>query len=151
MSYWELVNKLLGWHEMFDSFQGNEYQTNIETNTKLGCCYLVTELCPTPLWPHELPAGRLLCPWDFPAKNTGVGCHFLLQRIFPTKGSNPCLLCLLHWQTGSLPLVPPGKPLLKLLNYIFLCCLVLFSPSKPYKTVVMKTVFYKHKTSAFYP
>ena len=30
----------------------------------------------------------LLCPWDFPDKSTGVGCHFLLQRIFPTQGSN---------------------------------------------------------------
>ena len=35
---------------------------------------------------------RLLCPWDFLGKNTGVGCHFLLQRIVPTQGSNPCLL-----------------------------------------------------------
>ena len=30
-------------------------------------------------------------PWDFPGKNTGVGCHFLLQRIFPTQESNPGL------------------------------------------------------------
>ena len=45
---------------------------------------------------------------DSPGKNTGVGCHALLQGIF--LGLNPCLLCLLHWQTGSLPLVPPGKP-----------------------------------------
>ena len=35
----------------------------------------------------------------FPGKNTGVGCHFLLQRIFPTLGSNPHFLFLLHWQT----------------------------------------------------
>ena len=94
---------------------------------------------------------RLLSPWDSPGKNTRVDFHALLQEIFPTEGSNPRLLCLLHWQAGSLPLVPPGKPPLKLLNYIFLCCLVLFSPSRPYKTVVMETVFYKHKTSAFYP
>ena len=33
-----------------------------------------------------------LCPWDFPSKNTGVGCHFLLQEIFPTQGLNPGLL-----------------------------------------------------------
>ena len=33
----------------------------------------------------------LLCPWDFPGKSTGVGCHFLLQGIFPTQGSNPGL------------------------------------------------------------
>ena len=46
------------------------------------------------------PAG-LLCPWDFPGKNTGVGCHFLLQGIFPTQGSNPHLFHLQHWQAGS--------------------------------------------------
>ena len=41
------------------------------------------------------------CPWNFPGKNAGVGCHFLLQRIFPTQGLNSCLL---HWQGSSLPL-----------------------------------------------
>ena len=46
----------------------------------------------------------------FPGKNTGVGCHSLLQGIFPTQGLNPRLLDLLHWQAGSLPLVPTGKP-----------------------------------------
>ena len=38
------------------------------------------------------PCDRL----DFPGKNTGVGCHILLQEIFPTQELNPCLLCLLH-------------------------------------------------------
>ena len=52
--------------------------------------------------PHQ---NRLLCPWDFPGKNTGVGCHALLQGIFPTQGSN---LCLLQWQVGSLRLRHPG-------------------------------------------
>ena len=47
---------------------------------------------------------------DSPGKNTGVGCHFLLQGIFPTQESNPHLLCFLHWQARSLPLAPPGKP-----------------------------------------
>ena len=37
-------------------------------------------------------------------------CHFLFQGIFPTQGLNLCLLRLLHWQAGCLPLVPPGKP-----------------------------------------
>ena len=36
-----------------------------------------------------------------------MGCHFILQAIFPTQGLNPCLL---HWQANSLPLAPPGKP-----------------------------------------
>ena len=38
---------------------------------------------------HGLQPTRLLCPWDSPGKNTGVGCHALLQGIFPTQGSNP--------------------------------------------------------------
>ena len=37
------------------------------------------------------------------SKNTEVGCHALLQGIFSTQGLNPHLLCLLHWQVGSLP------------------------------------------------
>ena len=50
------------------------------------------------LRPHALEPARLLSPWDFPGKNTGMSCHFLLQGIFPIQGSNPRLL---HWQTGS--------------------------------------------------
>ena len=40
------------------------------------------------LQPHGLQPTRLLCPWDFPGKNTGVGCHFLLQGNFLTQGLN---------------------------------------------------------------
>ena len=54
------------------------------------------------LWPTSL-----LYPWDSPGENTGVGCHFLLQRIFPTKGSNPgplhCRQILYHWTTRVFP------------------------------------------------
>ena len=39
-----------------------------------------------------------------------MGCHTLLQGIFLTQESNPSLLGLQHWQVGSLPLAPPGKP-----------------------------------------
>ena len=53
---------------------------------------------------------RLLWPWVFPGKNTVVNRNFLTQGIFPTQGSNPCLLHLLHWQADSLPTEPPGKP-----------------------------------------
>ena len=41
--------------------------------------------------PHGLQPTRLLCPWDFLGNSTGVDCHFLLQAIFPTQGSNPGL------------------------------------------------------------
>ena len=44
------------------------------------------------LWPHGLWPTRLLPSWDSPGKSTGVGCHFLLQGIFLTQGSNPGLL-----------------------------------------------------------
>ena len=53
--------------------------------------------------PYGLWPARLLCLWDSPGKSTRVSCHDLLQGIFLTQGSNPCLLCLLHWQTSSLP------------------------------------------------
>ena len=52
---------------------------------------------------------KWLCPWDFPGKNTGTGCHFLFQGIFPTQKLNPCLLHLLYWQEGSLPLSHLGS------------------------------------------
>ena len=45
---------------------------------------------------------------DSPGENTGVCCHALLQGIFLTQGSNLYLLCLLHHQAGSLPLVSLG-------------------------------------------
>ena len=47
-------------------------------------CSLVSTL----LRPHGLQPTRLLCPWDFPGKNTGVGRHFLLRGIFPTQALN---------------------------------------------------------------
>ena len=43
------------------------------------------------LGPHGLQHTRLLCPWNSPGKNTGMGCHVLLQGIFPTQGLNPGL------------------------------------------------------------
>ena len=68
------------------------------------------------LQPHELYPPRLFCPWDFPDKNTGMGCHFLLQGIFLIQGSNLRLLCLLHWREDSLLIIPPGKPLSKVIS-----------------------------------
>ena len=53
---------------------------------------LVPQSCPI-LWPHGLQPARLLCPWDSPGKNTGVGCHFILQGTFLTQVLN---LGLLH-------------------------------------------------------
>ena len=57
---------------------------------------------------HGLQPSRLLCPWNFPGKNTGADCHFLLQGLFPSQGWNPRLQ---HWQADSLPLRHVGSPL----------------------------------------
>ena len=71
------------------------------------CRSLVPNLCPS-LRSHGLKPARLLRPWGFPGKNTGVGCHFLLQGIFLTQESN---LYLLHWLVYPLPLSHQGSPL----------------------------------------
>ena len=57
-------------------------------------------------------ACQALCPWNFPWKNTGVGCHFLLQGIFPTQGLNLHLLSLQRSQADTLPLshLGPAQP-----------------------------------------
>ena len=52
--------------------------------------------------PWTIAHHRLLWLWNFPGKNTGVGYHFLLQRIFQAQGSNLYLLCLLQWQGSHL-------------------------------------------------
>ena len=57
------------------------------------------------LWSHELWPSRLLCLWDFPGKNTGVGCHFLLQGISPTPNSSSRISCQL-FSFYSFPSLP---------------------------------------------
>ena len=72
--------------------------------------------------------------WDSPGKNSRVGCCFLLQGIFPTHGLKLCLLCLLHWQAGSLPLVPPGKPIW------YYWCMILFIHCSILFTNILRTL-----------
>ena len=57
-----------------------------------GVCVCVCTLNCVCLPPHGLWSSRLLCPWDSPGKNTGVGCHAFLQGVFPTQGLKPDLL-----------------------------------------------------------
>ena len=63
---------------------------------------------PLCLAPHGLWPTRLLCPWDSPGKNTGVGYHFLLQGNLPHPGIKPSSPAM---QADSLPSEPPGKSL----------------------------------------
>ena len=78
--------------------------------------FLVTKSCPTLLWPHELPA-RLLFPWDFPGKNTRVGCHFLLHFLLqkdPGDLSDPGIEPTSPSLAGRFFTTEPlGKPKLK--------------------------------------
>ena len=103
--------------------------------------YFIIVGCDDWIWAAILPHLNLLCakspqscptvcdPMDCMPPGSSVhgilqarilewGCHFLPQGILPMQGSNPCRLRFLHWQAGSLPLAPPGKPLWTL---VFLC------------------------------
>ena len=74
------------------------------------CCYLVTKLS---LFVTTWTVYWLLYTWDFLGKNTGVGCHFLFQRIFPTQGLN-----LLHWHMDSFTAETPEKTMME---YCYCC------------------------------
>ena len=98
---------------LFTCFQRlNFYNYNALYSEKQCFIFLCTShfshvgLCAT-----QITITWLFYPWDSLGKNTGVSCHALLQWISPTQGSTPWFLCLLHWQDGSLPLAPPGKPI----------------------------------------
>ena len=82
------------------------------------------------LWPDGLYPTRLLCPWDAPGKNPGVGCHSLLQGIFPTQGLN---LGLLHCRQILYHLNHQGSPL-KIQNTSQICM--------PFLTNAKKKIIY---------
>ena len=71
----------------------------------MHACYVASVVFNS-FWPYEPWPARLLCTWDSPGENTGVGCHACLQGLFLIQRLNTHLL---HWQVDSLLLVPPGK------------------------------------------
>ena len=83
------------------------------------CCCSVSKLClgvnqvtsvvSNSLQSHGLWSSRLLCPWDSPGKNPGVGCPVLLQGIFPTRDQT-CISCGSSLQAESSPLSHLGSP-----------------------------------------
>ena len=58
------------------------------------CCCWVASVVSDSVWPHRRQPNRLPCPWDSPGKNTGVGCHFLLQCMKVISESEVAQLCL---------------------------------------------------------
>ena len=112
---------LQGWLAHLGAWTVNFYNCNwFKFKQQLGCVATVLEsssledkrshaqLCLTPRDPRDWsPPGSSVLAWNFLGKNTGVGCHFLLQGIFSIQGSDSCLL---HRQKGSLPLSCLGSP-----------------------------------------
>ena len=87
----------------------------------LGVPYVLSHsVLSNSLHPYGLQPSRLLCPWNFPGKDTGVGFHSLLQGIFQTQGSN---LGLLHCRQIPYHLSSPGKPIRGRDQDEFLWCL----------------------------
>ena len=89
------------YHDTASALEGFQASFNLLARLVLGlnscCCWcLVAQSCLTLLRSHGLWPARLLCPWDFPGRNPAVGCHYLLQGIFPTQGSNLYLLFKQH-------------------------------------------------------
>ena len=80
------------------------------------CCVCMCAQSINSVWVFETPwtpwPARLPCPWESPGKNTGVGCHSLLQGIVPTQKRVPGVLCDVHLSAYSKPVQPPGKHLL---------------------------------------
>ena len=93
---------------LFYKHKGGRRRGGEKMKNKCNACMLSHLVGFDSLGSHRLQPTRLLCLWDSPGKNTGVGCHPLFQGIFLTQGLNPCPL---YQQVSSLPLVPPGKPL----------------------------------------
>ena len=93
--------------------KNKQIQLFFERFRMLNVC-VSRSVMPDSLEPRGLQRTRLLCPWDFPGKDTGVGCHFLLQGIIPTHGSN---LGLWHWRQILYQLSYKGSPLIHLNKY----------------------------------
>ena len=66
-----------------------ELAANNLADSRCSIQFSICSVVSNALWPHGLGPARVLGPWDSPGKNTGVSCHFLLQGIALTQGSNP--------------------------------------------------------------
>ena len=92
-------------------------------------CAKSLRLCPTLCDPMDCSPLRLLCLWDSPGTDTGMGCCVLLQGISSMQGLNLRLLCLLHYQAGSLSLRAMYDPAIPLLGIY------------PEKTIIKKDTY----------
>ena len=79
-------------HTYFSSWDQQRGSTKLSFAGSKDTCVLNRSVISDSLQLHGLEPTRFLCPWDFPGKNPGWGCHFLLQGILPTQRLNPGLL-----------------------------------------------------------
>ena len=94
-----------GWQAPVCSWQ--PFHQLMPQSCMLNC---VSSVVSYSLWPYELYSARLLCSWDFPGKSTGMGCHALLQRIFPTQGKTELASPVFPALAGGFFITkPPGK------------------------------------------
>ena len=120
---WYFTNSLVKFFTLFHLFSCSAWESwskiTSSTNARSRICQhpFYAVLCSVPsvvsnsLQPYGPQTTRLLCPRDSPGKNTRVGCHAILQGIFPTQESNLCLLYLLHRRQILYPLSHLGNPL----------------------------------------
>ena len=91
---------------LFKASLSKYFWVDVEHIGRSVCCCLIAVVSSSVLTPWTV-ATRLLWPWSFTGKNTGVGCHFLLQGIIPIQGLNPylvyCKWIIYHWATWEAP------------------------------------------------
>ena len=78
----------------FTSFQVISFQGWVHVTSRCCCCCWVASVVSDSVQPHRQQPTRLPSPWDSPGKNTGVGCHFLLQCMQVKSESELAQSCL---------------------------------------------------------
>ena len=104
-------------------------------------------LCECHILNHVIYSSRLLCPWNFPGNNTGLGCHFLLQGIFPCPGIKPesPVFYFTKWIIRSFLTVAFTVPFVKKFIFYFLPEFSVNHCKQPY--VSQGTIFFNWKRS----
>ena len=109
MEWWGRVNTHIACISSYIHCSIRPHLQNISSKIKFQDgdkrAYLVIQSCLTLCDPMDYSPPGSFCPWDSSGKNTGVGCHSLLQGIFPTPGLNLSFPHCRHLSQGS----PPGK------------------------------------------